>query len=390
MKLFLSYSWNDDLIADEIETDLNKLGVKVIRDIRELNYKGNIKKFMKQVATTDYVVILISDSFLKSPNCMYEILELAKDESYKARTLQVILKDANIFRPLGKLEYVDYWQSEINKLKKLLKRNIVVSNQKEVRKDIKHYQSIIENIYEFISFISDEKNETFESLQKQKYKPLISYIGLDHRTINYDSITYEEPLLIDLSEFNEGDEFIGTVTRIHNYGIYIQIIKDNGFRDGLLHKSKFPNLVQFKKVKKFLEIGDKIPVRILDILPNSTAAPYGGGLGFIVQESFKGFIQSIVTRHLRNEDYFENKLLDLSGLGLINIPIEVKQYKECEELNLTLNNIRDIPDFIFQLPKLKRIYFDHFLSKKAIEANIRDEIDIVFLRKDNQRRKHAT
>ena len=42
---------------------------------------------MKKVSKQDYVLILISDHFLKSSNCMYEILELFKSEQFEKKIL---------------------------------------------------------------------------------------------------------------------------------------------------------------------------------------------------------------------------------------------------------------------------------------------------------------
>jgi len=42
---------------------------------------------MNDVITHDYVVTFISDSYLKSENCMFEINKWLKNKDYKAKTL---------------------------------------------------------------------------------------------------------------------------------------------------------------------------------------------------------------------------------------------------------------------------------------------------------------
>ena len=67
LKIFLSYSWADRITADQIDKDFHDFGIQLVRDAREISYTKSIKAFMKQVRHSDFVLMLISDSYLKSP-----------------------------------------------------------------------------------------------------------------------------------------------------------------------------------------------------------------------------------------------------------------------------------------------------------------------------------
>jgi hypothetical protein len=71
--IFLSYSWKDRDIADEIDNDFKAVGITFRRDERDAKYRTSIKEFMDTVGKHDYVVMLISDDYLRSANCMYEV-----------------------------------------------------------------------------------------------------------------------------------------------------------------------------------------------------------------------------------------------------------------------------------------------------------------------------
>lgn len=45
---------------------------------------------MQSIVNMDYVVFLISDSYLKSANCMYEVLEVMKDKNYKEKIFPAV------------------------------------------------------------------------------------------------------------------------------------------------------------------------------------------------------------------------------------------------------------------------------------------------------------
>ena len=84
-EIFLSYSWNDTKIADNIDNLLKKHGIVFNRDKNDIDTWGSIRKYMSSIRKTDYALIIISESYLKSVNCMYEILELMKENEYKEK-----------------------------------------------------------------------------------------------------------------------------------------------------------------------------------------------------------------------------------------------------------------------------------------------------------------
>lgn len=51
---------------------------------------------MQTIKEQDYVLSLISDAYLKSKNCMYEICELMRDRNYMDRLLFIVLSDDDI------------------------------------------------------------------------------------------------------------------------------------------------------------------------------------------------------------------------------------------------------------------------------------------------------
>lgn len=73
--IFLSYSWVDEHIANSIDSQFSYYGITLLRDVRDLKYKQSISDFMKKVRSTDNIIIIISENYLQSKNCMYEVLE---------------------------------------------------------------------------------------------------------------------------------------------------------------------------------------------------------------------------------------------------------------------------------------------------------------------------
>jgi hypothetical protein len=135
-KIFISYSWANKDIADLIDLNFSEKGIQLTKDERDIKYKESIKEFMQSIGNHDHVIMLISDSYLKSSNCLYEVMEVMRDRKYKDRILFILLRDedkrlykdheirmvndkefkhlkigTNIYSPLGRIEYVKYWEN---------------------------------------------------------------------------------------------------------------------------------------------------------------------------------------------------------------------------------------------------------------------------------------
>lgn len=159
--IFISYSWSNEDIADSLDILFKAKSIHLKRDKREIQYRHSIKEFMKTVRKSDYCLMLISDNYLKSMNCMYEISEFIKDEDYKRRILPLIHHKLDIFNIAGRTKYIKYWQDEFLKTKLLLE-GLEELNKTEIIEELKRIENIQRNIGEFLSLLSDMNNILFD------------------------------------------------------------------------------------------------------------------------------------------------------------------------------------------------------------------------------------
>lgn len=173
MRIFLSYSWSDDELANDIDNKFAEKGITLERDRRDLKYKSSIKEFMKRIRQDDFVLIIISDNYLKSANCMYEVTEFIKDENYKERILPILRNDAKIFNAMERTQYIRYWQNEYIKLREEAS-DIEEANKIDNLRERIRYERIQRELPEFMCSISDMNliicdahitDEDFEKIQ---------------------------------------------------------------------------------------------------------------------------------------------------------------------------------------------------------------------------------
>ncbi|MEO6166371.1 MAG: toll/interleukin-1 receptor domain-containing protein [Chitinophagales bacterium] len=89
--IFLSYARKDDAYVNIIDIDFMAIGIRLNRDILDIPYKSDINEYMNQIMKSDYVLIMISDAFLKSKYSRYEVLQLLKLPDFLHRILPVVL-----------------------------------------------------------------------------------------------------------------------------------------------------------------------------------------------------------------------------------------------------------------------------------------------------------
>ena len=142
-EVFVSYAWNPEscAIVDQLEQALGEHGIRLLRDRGQVRYKDSIRDFMRRIGRGKCVVVLISEKYLKSENCMYEMVEIAKAHAFRERIFPIVLADANFYRAIERVSYVSHWEDEIQKLDAALKR-VRGDNLTKLQEDLNTYAEI--------------------------------------------------------------------------------------------------------------------------------------------------------------------------------------------------------------------------------------------------------
>ena len=191
--IFLSYCQKDSSFADGIEEGLSKIArkIKITRDIRDVPYKESFSKFMHTISEHDFVISIVSDNYLKSRNCMYEVVEVMRNNRYIDRLLYVIIKRedcekknniidedlvADIFNMNGQNKYNQYWEEEEMKLQKIIKDSNPLQTKNYVD-ELHVIRRIQLDIQEFMSELKDRKGISYSEMLSTGFKDIISIIN---------------------------------------------------------------------------------------------------------------------------------------------------------------------------------------------------------------------
>ena len=142
-EVFVSYAWTEasKALVDKLQQAFANSGTRLIRERDELHYKDSIRDFMQRLGQGQCVVVVISESYLKSDNCMFELIEIAKAQNLRDRIFPIILPDANLFKPIGRVRYIKYWEEQKAELNAALK-DVDGENLKHLQADLTLYAEI--------------------------------------------------------------------------------------------------------------------------------------------------------------------------------------------------------------------------------------------------------
>jgi formylglycine-generating enzyme required for sulfatase activity len=178
--VFISYAWGDEReeIVNQLDQALAQRGLKIIRDKRDLGYKGSINAFMERIGQGNCVIVVISDKFLRSPNCMFELVEIAEGKQFHDRIFPIVLNDADIYDPVKRLEYVKHWEDKLAELDKAMKQ-VGQANLQGIREDIDQYSRIRDKVSGLTSILKDMNTLTPEMHRESDFSQL--YEGIMQR-----------------------------------------------------------------------------------------------------------------------------------------------------------------------------------------------------------------
>lgn len=176
-EIYISYGWGgeSEKLAEELEAAFQQRGVRIIRDKQDLEYRGQIKAFMNQISEGKCVILVISEKYLKSPNCCYELVQIARYGNFYDRIFPIILEDAKIYDPDERIRYVQHWERETSELDSLMK-TVSAADMEGFREDIDLYTEIRALLPSLTDILSDMNTLTPDMHRKSGFEQIFDAV----------------------------------------------------------------------------------------------------------------------------------------------------------------------------------------------------------------------
>lgn len=176
-QVYISYNWQEDSneMANQLVQAFAAKGIEIIRDKTHTSYKDSIKNFMRQIGQGKCVVAVISDRYLKSENCMFELVEIARNGDFYQRIFPIILPDARIHKDFERIDYLKYWEDEKAKLQAKYKQ-IDLAKTNSIMATLNLYDEIRSNIDNLTNILKDMNTLNIDLHRQSEFAAMIKAV----------------------------------------------------------------------------------------------------------------------------------------------------------------------------------------------------------------------
>ena len=133
---YVSYAWSDDtpegrereVIVDRLCAAAEAAGTPILRDKSELSHGDSISAFMRRLGAGSRVFVILSEKYLRSPACMFELSEIWRnckhDKELFRRTVRVYtLPCATIWTARDRIGHAVHWKTQHKELDDAVKEH---------------------------------------------------------------------------------------------------------------------------------------------------------------------------------------------------------------------------------------------------------------------------
>ncbi|WP_339746146.1 COR domain-containing protein, partial [uncultured Rubinisphaera sp.] len=190
----VSYAWKEERHQDperagkvqEFCDGVKSAGFRLIRDTTDVQLTDSLSRFMREIGTGDRIYIFLSNSYLMSPNCMYELLLIWQTsgddpDRFRKRIRVLTTPDVKIDSIPDRLKHTIYWNQQKDEIETLFRQL--------------PYSAIGGNTAEQFDRIVAFANRVTE---------ILSHISDGLRTVDFD--TYIEAMIEELKQENSDAE----------------------------------------------------------------------------------------------------------------------------------------------------------------------------------------
>jgi internalin A len=166
-EIFISYAWGDETdagkirakVVDGLYAALGKDEFRPVRDRDQMHAGDRISSFISQLTRADLVVAVISEKYLRSTYCMFEIYKLWQRSQGEPNLLgkilvPIVLPEVKIGNLRERLPYLEYWAGEAESLEALV-RNPRISPSRKSWEEVRLVREFAHHVDGILVFIQD-------------------------------------------------------------------------------------------------------------------------------------------------------------------------------------------------------------------------------------------
>ena len=117
----------------------------------------------------------MSNKYLKSENCMFELIEIASNGDFYDRIFPIVLSDANIYKATARLKNIQRWGQQIEELETAMKAG-ALANLQGITDDLNLYTKVRNSIAELTDTLKNMNTLTVEMHRDSNFDAVIEAV----------------------------------------------------------------------------------------------------------------------------------------------------------------------------------------------------------------------
>lgn len=176
--IYISHAWGgeSEKVVQEIYRKCTEVGLNVTLDRKDLGYRESITTFMQNLGCADAIILVVSNKYLHSEYCMYELLQIYENKNILQRIFPVVLDEVSIAKSTERLDLVKYWENETENLETKIRELRTLAYIEGITDDLNLYQKIRNNIANLTRILKDINTLNIRLHRNQDYLELIKSI----------------------------------------------------------------------------------------------------------------------------------------------------------------------------------------------------------------------
>lgn len=177
--IYISYKWKGESmdVVDSLCDLFKKKQFYYKRDKEDCRYGDNITTFMDEIREGAFVVVVFSESYLKSFNCVYELAGILSHPDYMKRVFPIVV-DETVRGEQKYKELANYWETKKNDTGYIIKQ--IISKDETVvvplDKKVKLIEEFIHQLQKLAEVTNELNSYTYSMLKESEYESLLAKI----------------------------------------------------------------------------------------------------------------------------------------------------------------------------------------------------------------------
>jgi hypothetical protein len=176
--IYISHAWGgeSEVLVNKIVDRFEREGIPLTLDKKDLAYRQSIGQFMLNLGKADAIILVVSNKYLHSEYCMFELLQIYESDNIHSRIFPIVLEEVKIAKSTERLELVRYWEEQTKELEDKIRELQSLRHIEGITDDLNLYHSIRNKIAKLTSILKDINTLNVQLHQESDFSQLIDAV----------------------------------------------------------------------------------------------------------------------------------------------------------------------------------------------------------------------